>query len=211
MDSRLSFKEHIQEKVNKAYRTLGVIKRNFKHVDKDTFLILYKCMVRSQLEYANSVWNPHNIGLIEDLEKVQRRATKIIPACRKMTYEERLKYLKLPTLVYRRHRGDMIEVYKIMHGIYDKETSIKLERSEGGILTRGHSMKLKVHGSVHEARKWFFSVRVVNVWNSLTEDIVTSSSVNVFKNRLDRFWQGQEVLYDWRAKLTGAGVRSLVM
>ena len=72
-------------------------------------------------------------------------------------------------------------------------------------------MKLKVHGSVHEARKWFFSVRVVNVWNSLTEDIVTSSSVNVFKNRLDRFWQGQEVLYDWRAKLTGAGVRSLVM
>ena len=83
---------------------MGVIKRNFKHVDKDTFLILYKSMVRSQLEYANSVWNPHNIGLIEDLEKVQRRATKIIPACRKMTYAERLQYLKLPTLVYRRHR-----------------------------------------------------------------------------------------------------------
>ena len=104
----------------------------------------------------------------------------------------------------------MIEVYKIMHGIYDKETSIKLERSEGG-KTRGHSMKLKVFGSVHEARKWFFSVRVVNVWNSLTEDIVMAESVNAFKNRLDRFWQGQEVLYDWRAKLTGAGVRSLAM
>ena len=72
-------------------------------------------------------------------------------------------------------------------------------------------MKLNVHGSVHEARKWFFSVRVVNVWNSLTEDIVTSNSVNVFKNRLDRYWQGHEVLYDWRAKLTGAGVRSLEM
>ena len=73
-------------------------------------------------------------------------------------------------------------------------------------------MKLKVHGSIHEARKWFISVRVVNVWNSLTENIVTTESVNVFfKNRLDRFWQGQEVLYDWRAKLTEAGVRSLVM
>ena len=153
------------------------------------------------------LWNPHNIGLIEDLEKVQRKATKIIPACRKMTYTERLQYLKLPTLVYRRHRGDMIEVYKIMHGFYDKETSIKLERSEGGI-TRGHSMKLKVFGSVHEARKWFFSVRVVNVWNSRGH---MAESVNAFKNRLDRFWQGQEVLYDWRAKLTGAGVRSLVI
>lgn len=210
VDNRLTFKEHIFEKVNKAYRTLGVIKRNFKHVDKDTFLMLYKSMVRCQLEYANSVWSPHAIGLMEALEKVQKRATRIIPVCRNMAYEERLKYLKLPTLVYRRHRGDMIEVYKILHGIYDKETSLKLERNECSI-TRGHSMKLKVSRSKHEVRKWFFSDRVVNVWNSLEEDIVTAGSVNAFKNRLDKFWLDQEVMYDWKAKLAGAGIRSLDM
>lgn len=83
VDRNLSFKDHILDKVNKAYSLLGIIKRNFTHIDKDTFLMLYKSMVRSQLEYANSVWNPHKIGLMEELERVQKRATKIISACKK--------------------------------------------------------------------------------------------------------------------------------
>ena len=186
---------------------LGVIKRKFKHVDKDTFVILYKSMVQSHLEYANSVWNPHHVGLIEAIEKVQKRATKIVSSCREMSYTERLKHLKLPTLVYRRHRGDMIEVYKILHGIYDKEARLTLERNEQGI-TRGHSMKLKTKRSRYDIRKFSFSVRIVNNWNSLEEQIVTASTLNGFKNRLDGFWAKQEIVYNWKAKLTGAGVRS---
>ena len=139
VDSRLGFKDHIHDKVNKAYSMLGVIRRNFKHVDKDTFVVLYKSMVRSQLEYANSVWSPHHVGLIETLEKVQKRATKMVYACKGMAYSDRLRYLKLPTLVYRRHRGDMIEVYKILHGLYDPEAGLVLERNEQG-KTRGHSL-----------------------------------------------------------------------
>jgi hypothetical protein len=133
------------------------------------------------------VWSPHTTGLVEALEKVQKRATSIIPACRKMKYEERLKYLKLPTLVYRRHKGDMIEVCKILRGIYDKDTSLELE-SKG---TRGHSMKLKTHKCEHDVRKHFFCVRIVSVWNSFTEDIVTADNVNAFEDRLDKFWLGQ--------------------
>jgi len=49
---------------------LGVIKRNFIYLDEDAFVMLYKSLVRSHLEYANSVWNPHRLGLIKDLEKV---------------------------------------------------------------------------------------------------------------------------------------------
>ena len=91
VDSRLSFKDHIHDKVNKAYSMLGVIRRNFKHVDKYTFVVIYKSMVRSQLEYANSVWNPHHVGLIETLEKVQKRATKMVYACKGMAYSDRLR------------------------------------------------------------------------------------------------------------------------
>ena len=55
-----------QGKVNKAYSTLDIIKRNFQHVDKDAFVLLYKALVRSHLEYANTVWSPYKQYLIEE-------------------------------------------------------------------------------------------------------------------------------------------------
>jgi len=66
------------------------------------------------LEYANSVWSPHRQGLIKDLKKIQKRATKLV-----LTYKERLLQLKLPTLKYRLSRNDMTEVFKILTGKYD--------------------------------------------------------------------------------------------
>ena len=65
-------------------------------------VILYKALVRSHLEHAVSVWSPHHKLLIEKLEKVQKRATKLVIAVKTLKYEERLKYLNLPTLKYRR-------------------------------------------------------------------------------------------------------------
>ena len=57
---------------------LGIIKRNFIHLTPDSFVILYKALVRSHLEYAVCVWNPHYQFLTEKLEKVQKRATKLV-------------------------------------------------------------------------------------------------------------------------------------
>ena len=84
-------------------------------MDKDTFILLYKAMVRPHLEYANSVWCPYKKGDIEDIEKVQKRATKLVIS---------LKHL--PTLKYRRLRGDMIEIFKIVHNYYDPGAAVKL-------------------------------------------------------------------------------------
>jgi len=80
---------------------------------------MYKSLVRSHLEYANSVWYPKRKMNVEKLERVQKRATKLIPEISKKPYREWLQILKLPTLKYRRYRGDMIEVFKIIKGIYD--------------------------------------------------------------------------------------------
>ena len=71
-------------------------------------------MVRSQLESANSVWNSHSNEVIEIIEKVQIRATKLVDSVKHLSYEDRLKKLGTPTLKYRRLRGDLIEVFKII-------------------------------------------------------------------------------------------------
>jgi len=78
---------------------LGIIKRNFDGATVNCLLSLYKTMVRPHLEYANQVWHPRCIQDLEKLEKVQRKATKIIHRGKKLSYEMRLKVLKLPTLV----------------------------------------------------------------------------------------------------------------
>ena len=120
-DSQLNFKSHINDKINKAYSILGIIRRNFTYFDKNSFLVMYKSMVRSHLEYANCIWSPHTKQEIANLEKVQKRATKLIKEIKYLSYMERLKYLKLPTLKYRRVRGDMILVYKFISGIFDSK------------------------------------------------------------------------------------------
>jgi len=67
-------------------------------MDKDTFILLYKAMVRPHLEYANSVWCPYKKGDIEDIEKVQKRATMLVISLKHLPYIDRLQQLKLPTL-----------------------------------------------------------------------------------------------------------------
>jgi ribonucleases P/MRP protein subunit RPP40 len=157
-------------------------------------------MVRSHLEYAQTVWSPHKQFNIEQLERVQRRATKIIPGLHKLSYEQRLVRLKLPTLTYRRARGDMIETYKIHKGFYDNDScpTMPLAVYEN---TRGHCMKLfKLHAK-KDIRKYSFSSRVVDVWNSLPMYVIESANVNAFKTNLDKHWSNQEVLTNFKAKI----------
>lgn len=87
---------------------------SFEVVDIPTFKKLYTALVRPHLEYAHAIWSPHLMKDIELVENVQRRARKMIPELSKLSYEERLQKLNLPTLSYRRVRGDMIEVYKLL-------------------------------------------------------------------------------------------------
>ena len=201
-DSDLSFKDHIYSKINIAIKMLGIINRNFSHLDKKTFLLLYKSLVRTHLEYAQSVWNPFLNSLINDIEKVQKRATKMISSCKRMSYSERLQKLKLPTLKFRRVRGDMIEAYKIMSRKYDAQVLPPLQRNTDS-RTRGHSHKLKVQRAKYDIRKYSFPLRIVNTWNSLPEVVVLSENVNTFKNNLDKFWQNHDMLYNYEANLCG--------
>ena len=179
---------------------LGIIKRNFKYMDEQTFLNLYKTLVRSHLEYASSVWCPYKKGMIDKLEKIQRRATKMITKIKHNPYSERLNILKLPSLSYRRYRGDMIQTYNILTGKYDTSITSPLQINNASS-TRGNDLKLKIEGSKHDIRKYSFFVRVPKVWNNLPNSVINSKSVNIFKSNLDKFWANQEVFYDYRAPI----------
>jgi hypothetical protein len=158
LDDKLQFAEHIHDKVNKAYRMLGVIKRNFRHMDKDTFVNLYKSLVRSQLEYASSVWSPYKKKYIEEIEKVQKRATKMVIGCKKLSYIDRLKYLDLHTLKMRRWRGDMIEVFKILTRKYDENDVVLPHLEKTNIRqTRGNTYKLETRRARYDLRKYYFA------------------------------------------------------
>ena len=157
--------------------------------------------------YANSVWNPHRLGLIKDLEKVQMCATKLVISINNFTYKDRLKRLQLPTLKYRRIRGVMIEVYKILTNKYDSRVNLYLEKQQDNI-TRGHSLKLVNNRYHYDLRKNFFAPRIVNVWNSLPEIVISAATTDTFRRRLDKFWQHQDILYDYKVELTEAGNRS---
>jgi len=125
-------------------------------VDKVAFVLLYKALVRSHLEYASTVLSPYKQYLIEVVEKVQQRPTKLIHECKHLPHTNRLKYLKLPTLKYRRHRGDMIEIYKIIHGLYDTAMAPSLMMGQVSH-TRGNMYKLqKMYSSMILEKKFFY-------------------------------------------------------
>ena len=107
-------------------------------------------------------------------------------------YPERLRQLDLPTLAYRRNRGDMIVTYKLLSGLYDEQVTLQLDMATIGqhhTITRGNSLKLAVIRCRFDLRKYCFTNRIVNMWNSLPDNVILANNVNQFKNRLDKHWK----------------------
>lgn len=200
VDKDLNFEKHISGKINSANRIVGLIRRTISCLDEEVFRSLFVALVRPILEYASPVWSPYKVKDITALENVQRRATKLVPSLKDLSYEERLRKLKLPTLAYRRARGEMIETYKILQGVYDEVACQGLFELQEDGRTRGHSKKLYTKRSRLNIRKNFFCNRVVEKWNDLPEYVISAENVLKFEIALDRVWGGQPIKYDYRAK-----------
>ena len=118
------------------------------------------------------------------IERVQRRATKIVRECKSLTYTERLAYLQLHSLKGRRTRGDLIQTYKIMNGVDDVDVNTFFSFPLTQV-TRNSEGKLYMKHSSTNRRKYCFSNRVIFIWNSLPTNIKFAQNVNSFKNYLD--------------------------
>jgi len=186
VDPELKFSKHIEIQVNKANKILGLIRRSYEYMDEEMLKNLFTALVRPHLEFANVVWSPRLIKDTKLIEGVQRRATKLVNNLKSLSYEERLRSIDLPSLVFRRIRGDMIEAYKYTHGFYS--TNSDLLNIAQNIYTRGHKLKLLKKSCKANARQNYFSNRVVNTWNKLPSSVVNAPSLNSFKAMLDNLW-----------------------
>ena len=185
----LTWSEHIANSTKKANRMIGIIKRTFSHMNKDIFLSLYRTFIRPHLEYCPEVWSPYLVKDTSVLEKVQHRATKLVPECRHLSYEERLEYLGLFPLIDRRLRGDMITTYKILNGFINADSqklTPVLSPGYSQIRTRSRNQQLASKVPRTNMRKHFFTNRIVLPWNTLSSEIISSESVDLFKARYDK-------------------------
>ena len=129
MNANMNVSEQCRIAASKGNQVIGMIRRNITYKDKSLILPLYKAigLVRPHLEYCIQAWSPYLRKDIDMLEKIQRRATKLIPGLRDLRYEERLKECGLTTLETRRLRGDQIEVFKILNGYENIDSNIFLK------------------------------------------------------------------------------------
>ena len=154
---------------------------------KELILPLYKSLVRPHLEHAVQFWSPNSRRDTDKIEKIQRRATKMIPEIRNHSYHQRIQDLDLISLVQRRLRGQLIEVFKYLNrfttasarGLFDYDLNDR---------TRNNGAKLIVKHFNTSVAQHSYPIKITTTWNALPSEVVSSRRVNSFKNSLDKHW-----------------------
>ncbi|MFZ2538339.1 MAG: reverse transcriptase family protein [Oscillospiraceae bacterium] len=186
VDSKLTFSDHIHDIVSRAKQRLSLIYRCFLSRDTTNFRRAYTVYIRPILEYASPIWSPSLVYLINEVESVQRYFTRRLPGLGNLSYAERLSIIKLKSLEHRRLIADLIIVFNIVHGLSSLELDYFFDVSNKKNL-RGHQFHFTIPLVKLNLRRFFFSHRVLNVWNSLPSDIVSAGNTAQFKRAINRY------------------------
>ena len=189
----LKWANQIDKVTKTANAIIAQIRQSFNYFDPELVKMLYVALVRPHLEFAVSVWNPYLRKDIYNIEKIQRKATRMIPNLKRKSYEHRLKVLKLTTLETRRKRGDLIQFYKILNNIDQIKWLNQPVLIEHGI-SFGPSGNLRGKGlcfhrenaKIITVREEFFLNRTIPLWNELPVEVKNSITLNSFKANLDK-------------------------
>jgi len=185
LNKSLSWSPHINSIVTKASKTLNFLKRNLNRCSKQVKESAYLTMVRPQIEYASDVWDPHKIGDIVELEKVQRRAARWVmnDYGRFSSVTSMLNQLSWPTLETRRKSSRLQTLHKVIYQqISLTIPSYYLPSSRS--TRQQHPLHLILpHVSTSAHQNSYFS-RTINDWNLLPIDLIEISDSDNFRTKL---------------------------
>lgn len=182
----LKWNVHVKHATKKANAIVYLVRKSFKFLTPQLFRIIFQSYILPILEYCHSVWSPYFAEDLQQLDSVLRKASKLVPTLRHLTYPERLTNLRLTTSRDRFQRGDLVETYKILNGIYDCPALDDYFLRSINLQLRGHEHKLAKDRFRLNPYKNILRNRVVDSWNQLSSVIVNSSTLPLFKSRLDR-------------------------
>ena len=172
---------HCKKVAGSARRLTELMFRAFHSRKPSVVIPLLKTIIRPIVEYATPVWSPCLVKDIAEIEGIQRKVTKRISGMHNLSYPERLQRLGLPTLEARRKYFDLLECYKIFHGLIRSDCRAALTLSSCN--TRGFQTKLTCNLPTPRlnVRKHFFIERVLPIWNALPTEVVAQETFSKFK------------------------------
>ena len=183
ISSDLNWQHHINNTTSKANRSANFVRRNLKQCSTETKSLAYKALVRPILEYASTVWDPHQVNQISQIEKIQRKSARFVTGnySREASVTTMLENLNWPTLQERRIGARLNMIYKIVNQLVAIQLPSYIHRRQ--VASRGsHIHQYIIPHSTCDMYKFSFFPRTIRCWNIIPTATITQPNITQFSN-----------------------------